>query len=287
MTLGTIHTATGPLAELANAADSIVIPSATDDKYSRGVLGVVTGSTQYPGAAVLGVEAALRTGLGMLRYCGPAAVGEAVLAKRPEIVIGAGRSSAWLLGSGIDPAHLDLWQDEAMSSALASGIPCVLDAGALGRVGELRGPGILTPHGRELSRLLGALGHDVSVEQVLGEPAAAASLAASATGCTVLLNGSNTTICSPGGLDYRMPAAPSWLATAGTGDVLAGILGALVATNAQRIRDDPETLVPIAAAAVTVHSLAATLSSGGGPLVAFDVAKLAGDAVRHILTAPQ
>jgi len=49
----------------------IAVPQPEDDKYSRGVLGVVTGSTMYPGAAVLGVEAALRTGVGMVRYLGP------------------------------------------------------------------------------------------------------------------------------------------------------------------------------------------------------------------------
>ena len=69
-----------------DAREWIAVPTADDDKYSRGVLGVITGSHDYPGAAVLGVEAAARTGVGMVRYTGPRAVGVMVLARRPEIV---------------------------------------------------------------------------------------------------------------------------------------------------------------------------------------------------------
>ena len=88
-----------------DARHSIAVPGTADDKYSRGVLGMVTGSTRFPGAAVLGVEAALHTGLGMVRYLGPTEVGTLVLQRRPEIVLGDGRVQAWLLGSGIDAAH--------------------------------------------------------------------------------------------------------------------------------------------------------------------------------------
>src|SRR5688500_5470355 len=83
---------------------AIAVPLEGDDKYSRGVLGVMTGSAQYPGAAVLGVEAALRTGVGMVRYVGPEPAKQLVLARRPEAVSGMGRVQAWLVGSGTDPA---------------------------------------------------------------------------------------------------------------------------------------------------------------------------------------
>src|SRR5688572_29932419 len=79
-------------------------PTAADDKYSRGVLGVRTGSDAYPGAAVLGVDAAWRTGVGMVRYVGADRPTALVLARRPETVAVDGRVQAWLIGSGTD-AH--------------------------------------------------------------------------------------------------------------------------------------------------------------------------------------
>ena len=99
-----------------DAAAWIAEPSASDDKYSRGVLGVATGSDRYPGAAVLGVEAALRTGVGMVRYVGPSRATDLVLARRPEAVPGRGRVQAWLIGSGMDAAD----RDDALLTALAS-----------------------------------------------------------------------------------------------------------------------------------------------------------------------
>ena len=91
-----------------DAARHIAIPGEHDDKYSRGVLGLITGSEQYPGAAVLGVEAALHTGVGMVRYLGPARATELVLQRRPEAVTANGRVEAWVLGSGMDPIGRDL-----------------------------------------------------------------------------------------------------------------------------------------------------------------------------------
>jgi NAD(P)H-hydrate repair Nnr-like enzyme with NAD(P)H-hydrate dehydratase domain len=82
----------------SDAARFIAAPDRDDDKYSRGVLGVITGSVHYPGASVLGVEAALRTGLGMVRYLGPERAQELVLQRRPEVVTAEGRVQAWLIG---------------------------------------------------------------------------------------------------------------------------------------------------------------------------------------------
>ncbi|WP_316296213.1 NAD(P)H-hydrate dehydratase, partial [Clavibacter michiganensis] len=81
---------------------AIRLPRDDDDKYTRGVLGVRTGSDRYPGAAVLGVEAAARTGVGMIRYLGPAGASASVLARRPEVVTADGRVQAWLVGSSMD-----------------------------------------------------------------------------------------------------------------------------------------------------------------------------------------
>ena len=90
-----------------DAVAQIAVPVESDDKYSRGVLGIITGSDQYPGAAVLGVDAALHTGVGMVRYLGGERASTLVLQRRPEAVAGEGRVQAWLIGSGMDHAARD------------------------------------------------------------------------------------------------------------------------------------------------------------------------------------
>ena len=87
-----------------DAAAWIAVPTEGSDKYSRGVLGVVTGSDRYPGAAVLGVEGASRTGVGMIRYLGADRPADLVMRRRPEIVTAPGRVQGWLIGSGMDAA---------------------------------------------------------------------------------------------------------------------------------------------------------------------------------------
>ncbi|MBQ9918603.1 MAG: hypothetical protein IJO71_15580, partial [Microbacterium sp.] len=91
-----------------DAARTLRRPTDADDKYSRGVVGLRTGSTRYPGAAVLGVEAAWRTGTGMVRYLGPARAQDLVLQRRPETVTADGRVQAWVIGSGTDAAERDV-----------------------------------------------------------------------------------------------------------------------------------------------------------------------------------
>lgn len=270
------------------AAPFIRVPDATDDKYSHGVLGIITGSSEYPGAAVLGVEAAARTGVGMLRYRGPAEPTRLVLERRPEVVTVAGRVDAYLIGSGIDPGGLDAQRAEEISQALASGLPTVLDAGALVRVADATGPTVITPHHNELVRLLSECGVTVSASDVAKNPARWACEAADTWGVTVLLKGNVTHIVSEA--DERgnrfhavVPASTTWMATAGTGDVLAGILGALVATHAEAIRDDEAILGSLAATAALVHALAGSHASAGGPLVALDVAASISSAIAEIL----
>src|SRR3954467_9272858 len=82
-------------------------PGPGDDKYSRGGVGFVTGSARYPGAAVLGVEAAMHTGVGMVRYLGPGRPTRLVLQRRPEAVTADGRVQAWVVGSGQDAGERD------------------------------------------------------------------------------------------------------------------------------------------------------------------------------------
>ena len=256
----------------AEVAAQLRVPGPLDDKYSRGVLGMITGSSRYPGAAVLGVEAALRSGVGMVRYLGPARAADFVLQRRPEAVTADGRVQAWVLGSGMDAGATavavgpDAEAAERMRAALASGHPVVIDAGALDAVGSARGPSIITPHARELARLTRG-----DLDAVLADPAGAARAAAEQLGVTVLLKGNATHIVAPGGPQLVARSATPWLATAGAGDALAGILGALVATHAAGGSVDHALLARLGAAAAVVHGLAAQRASAGGPVTVLDV----------------
>jgi hydroxyethylthiazole kinase-like uncharacterized protein yjeF len=249
-----------------DAAAHIAVPSIDDDKYSRGVLGIVTGSTQYPGAAVLGVEAALRTGVGMVRYRGPARVAEFVLSRRPEAVTSDGRVQAWLMGSGMDHANRESESGETMAAAVAQDVPVILDGGAFDLLSSTRGPTVITPHFRELARVLGT-----PLSEISNDPAGAAVSAADRLGVTVLLKGHTTYVASPDGTRLTASLAPSWLATAGAGDALGGVLGALVATHASEIGADASLLARLAATASVIHGLAAERASGGGPLTVLDL----------------
>jgi hydroxyethylthiazole kinase-like uncharacterized protein yjeF len=259
------------------AAELIAVPLEGDDKYSRGVLGVMTGSAQYPGAAVLGVEAALRTGVGMVRYVGPEPAKQLVLARRPEAVSGMGRVQAWLVGSGTDPASRTEDETRLLREALGQGLPAVLDAGALGLVREATGPVVVTPHYGELSKLLGADKDDIAAD-----PAAWASRAAKELGVTVLLKGFVTHVAGDGVLLKARSATP-WLATAGSGDALGGVLGALLATHADEIAGDPALLPRLAAAAAVIHGMAGDRASAGGPVTVLDLAEALPATIAHLL----
>lgn len=249
-----------------DAAAQIAIPGENDDKYSRGVLGVITGSERYPGAAVLGVEAALRTGVGMVRYLGPDRPSRLVLQRRPEAVISSGPVQAWLIGSGMDQADRDESSARLMAEAIGQGLPTVLDGGALDLHTGASGPVVITPHFRELARVLG-----VEPGEIALDPAAWAVRAAAELGVTVLLKGHSTYVAGSGtALVAR--SAPTWLATAGSGDALAGILGALVATHADQIVADVTLFARLAATASVIHGLAAERASGGGPFTILDLA---------------
>lgn len=272
--------------DVARAREWLVVPRPGDDKYSRGVLGVFTGSHDYPGAAVLGVEAAMRTGVGMVRYTGPSSVRQLVLARRPEVVGVGGRVQAWLIGSGMTSSRRTQILGGELAQATFEGVPTVLDAGALDLVHEARGSVVLTPHYRELADLLAETarraGHaskahaehvPPTATEIAAHPALWAVRAAEQLGATVLLKGSVSYIAGPDGARFTVSGIPSWLATAGTGDVLGGILGALLATRHGTIAQDSEAIAPIAATAVLVHALAARRASQGGPIVALDVAE--------------
>jgi hydroxyethylthiazole kinase-like uncharacterized protein yjeF len=249
------------------------VPGADDDKRSMGVLGVITGSERYPGAAVLGVEAAWRTGIGMVRLWAPRRVQDLVLARRPETVCHALDEpaegvDAWLLGSGQDAREREPALRSLLLEALRSGTPCVVDAGALDLVPGHGGPAVVTPHARELERILEQLGVPVHDDGRMRAAAAAAAL-----GAVVVAKGAATHVVEPGGASTTIAAATHRLAAAGTGDVLAGMLGALVAANAEAARE-PGRLASIAALGVALHGEAgAAAPAGERPITALDVAE--------------
>lgn len=260
----------------AESAALIAVPGADADKYSRGVLGVVTGSQRYPGAAVLGVEAAIRTGVGMVRYLGAAS--ELVLHRRPEAVTVPGRVQAWLLGSGIDSTDRDQATTHLLLEALGEGLPTVIDSGGLDLIERAGERTVITPHHREMAAVLG-----VDVADIARDPASWCARASDRLGVTVLLKGTHTHVASPGGTRIVVGPATGWLASAGTGDVLGGILGALLATHSAAVLEEPELVPRLAASAAHLHAASAELASGGGPLAALDVAVAMPEAVAHLL----
>ncbi len=288
------------------------VPGPEDDKYSRGVLGVVAGGENYTGAAVLSVTAAVCAGAGMVRYVGPPGPSGLVRAEVPEAVHGEGRVQAWLVGPGLDPSPeggdgLGAAQVAAARAALDSEVPCVVDAGGLDLLdGPRRAAGartLLTPHAGELARLLTRLEgasretgpnrdadadadagaaadtdrpaadratgdgpRAVTVDAVRADPVGHARRAARLLHATVLLKGSTTYVVPPtDALPVHAQAdGPAWLGTAGSGDVLAGLAGMLLAAGL----DPLET----GALAAIAHGLAGHEANPDGPVRALGVA---------------
>lgn len=265
---------------------SIVIPSDLDNKYSRGVLGVITGSAKFPGAAVLSSGAASATGLGMIRFHSSSGLAHLVLHKNPEVVVQPGPVTAWIAGSGIEAkkySDFTTWQRHRWFSLIAQqSVPTILDAGALHLAGKLDQPTVITPHAGELSRLFRTRGLTVDAEAIEGDPKKWARRASEEFNVTVLLKGSKTVVAHGKDL-IELPASTPWLATAGTGDVLAGILGALVATNYIEILNDKDHLANLAASAAFIHNAAALLASRGSPITASQVIDYIPEAIGKIL----
>jgi hydroxyethylthiazole kinase-like uncharacterized protein yjeF len=247
--------------EAMQAADVVALlprPDARAHKYTRGVVGVRAGSSDYPGAAVLCVAGA-RSGLaGMVRYVGD--VADVVRTAHPEVV-GDGRAQAWVVGPG----------GGSLDEAVAQGEPVVVDASALSSVtGPLGVPTVLTPHAGELAGMLGVKREEVEAEQLHYAREAAVRFDA-----VVLLKGRHTLVAEPSGRVRVTTVGPPWLATAGAGDVLAGLIGALVAAG----------LTPYDAASVGswLHGAAAATVRGDGPIVAHEIAAAIPDVCTRLL----
>jgi len=252
-----------------DAAKCIITPSDLDHKYSRGVLGVITGSARFPGAAVLSTSAASATGLGMIRFHSSSGLAHLVLHSTPSVVVQPGKVTAWLVGSGIEAkkyADITTWlRHRWYKLTTLQSVPTILDAGALHLAGSLEQPTLITPHSGELSKLMIARGVQVTPEAIEGDPKKWVQEAADTLGVTVLLKGSTTYVANDSVL-IQLPVATPWLATAGTGDVLAGVIGALVATNTVEILNDYNHLAYVAATGALIHARAAESASNGGPI---------------------
>jgi ADP-dependent NAD(P)H-hydrate dehydratase / NAD(P)H-hydrate epimerase len=234
------------------------LPTPESDKYTRGVVGLATGSADYPGAAWLSVAGALAGPAGLVRYAG--AAHQLVAQTHPSVVVApsvaeALRVQAWVCGCGLgdsSEAHA------AVQDVLASPVPVILDADALSMLTGVNRvpPTVLTPHDREYARLAG--------EAPGPDRVAAAKKLASSTGATIVLKGFRTVIASPDGQVWVNPTGSPILATGGTGDVLAGLLGSLLAAGVDPVR--------AAVMACYVHGLAGHEAARSGPVTAVEVA---------------
>lgn len=251
------------------------VPGRLDDKYTQGVVGILAGSAAYPGAAVLCTGAAVAATSGMVRYAGAAAA--EVVVHWPEVVIASspaatGRVQAVVVGPGLGTDEAAL---ETLTYALRTDLPVIVDADGLtvlaahphlvlGRAA----PTVLTPHAGEYARLAG---EPPGVDRV-----AATRRLATTLGATVLLKGNVTVIAEAhSGQVYLNPAGGSWAATAGSGDLLSGIIGALLAAGLPAAQ--------AAAAAAFVHARAANISAADpGPV---SVPTSASRILTHIRTA--
>lgn len=238
--------------ESTDVGDLLPRPSHDSDKYRRGVVGVRTGSDRYTGAAVLSVGGAVHGGAGMVRYAGPSRVADLVRSRWPEVVVAAdpataGRVQAWTAGSGLGEGDDGRRDVEAV---LDAGVPLILDADALRHLPDrVDGDVVITPHAGELARLLDTDRADVEARRLHHARAAARRW-----NVTAVLKGSTTVIAAPDGAVRINRTGTPALATAGTGDVLAGLIGSLLAAGL--------TTVDAASVGAFLHGEAGRVAAG-------------------------
>lgn len=211
--------------EPADVAAHWPVPGPASDKYTRGAVGIDTGSEAYPGAGVLSTHGAVFGGAGMVRFLGARRSAEIIARDLPNVVFGEGRVQAWLVGSGWGERTDG---DDVIAGLVDEGLPLVIDADGLRHLPDrLRSTTLLTPHAGELARLLGCERGDVAAD-----PLAAVRGAADDTGATVLLKGATQLVATAGTdtVEVAVPG-PAWTGQAGSGDVLGGLCAALLASG--------------------------------------------------------
>lgn len=277
----------------ADIAALLPRPGAESDKYRRGVLGVLAGSDRFTGAAVLSVGGAIRGGAGMVRFASARPAVDVVRQHWPEavttvidsgrdagpaaVIDSVGRVQAWVVGPGLGTG------DEAealLAAALATPLPVLVDADGLTILARRKdllarqpgAPTLITPHAGELARLLNATHTEIEARRL-----AFARRAASELAVTVLLKGSTTVVAAPDPAEpvYVNPTGTSWLATAGSGDVLSGLAGALLAQGVQ-----PASAA--AGAAAYLHGLAGRLAARDAPIGSADILTALPDTFRAV-----
>ena len=269
-----------PFARLADEAllRRVLPPrSRRSHKSSYGWVTLLCGSEGMSGAAVLATRAALRSGVGLARVLTPecnrvvlqTAVPEAIVSTydTPERAAGCAEGDALVLGCGLGTSEISR---EALRSVLkicpADGVvPVVLDADGINHTvkdpslwGDLLAHHrqvIVTPHPMEMSRLCGK-----PVSEILANPVEVAKEFAATWGVTVVLKDAHTIIASPEGEVFLCAAGNAGMATGGSGDALAGVIGSLLAQNRGRIGVDL-TVTEVAAAGVYLHAAAGDLAA--------------------------
>ena len=290
-----------PLFNPQSARELLFAPSSDEDKYRRGVVGVVAGSDTYPGAGLLTTFAASNTGVGMVRLNSTRRVEDLVLHYAPGVVTVGGRIQSGVIGPGCTNERYDDCRELAQF-CIDSKLPLVIDAGALDLVRSLvdyadahsrcLSRAILTPHHGEAARLLTQFGHQLSRADVDADPATSAKELASLTGAIILLK-SSTTLCSYLHHDQgnrtqeiiSIPQETPWAGVAGSGDVLAGTVAGIAAgfqARAERRQGNPSIseaeCASLASLGAWVHAQAAFLASVGSeghahPIQAIDIAR--------------
>ncbi|WP_436492343.1 NAD(P)H-hydrate dehydratase [Actinokineospora sp. HUAS TT18] len=265
--------------EQAEVGAAWPVPGPSDDKFTQGVVGVAAGSATYPGAAVLTIGAAVQATSGLTRYAGSAA--DEVRSRWPEVVAtgsvtDAGRVQAWVVGPGLGTGKASR---DTVAAVLSAGVPTCVDADGITLLAQHPdlwdardpdAPVVLTPHDREFARLATPLGIELGPDRVGAARALAKRLDA-----TVLLKGHATVIASPGGRVLVNSARSHWLATAGSGDVLSGLIGALLAAGLEPAL--------ASACAAWVHVRAGELAAAGAPTSASSIVTALPDAIRAAL----
>lgn len=248
--------------ERADAAEYFPRPRMRDNKYTRGVVSIAAGSEIYPGAGQLCTAGARHSGAGMVR---------SPVSGFPDVVAAEGRTDAYVVGPGLaDEKRLV----EATERALSSGRPAVFDAEALTKVKP--GPLVITPHEGEFARLGFTIGED---------RIAAVRHAASELGVAVLLKGAVTVVAEPGGQVFINTHSSANLATAGSGDVLSGLMGGMLARHFVGSEPDHAGMARLAACAAFVHGQAGILAAF--PATSQDIADRVREAVAWTAQAPE
>ncbi|WP_129657668.1 bifunctional ADP-dependent NAD(P)H-hydrate dehydratase/NAD(P)H-hydrate epimerase [Rothia uropygialis] len=280
------------------------LPREGDQKYSRGVLGTVVGSDEFPGAGLMCIRAAINAGTGMVRYTGGDFLAGTVAVSCPEAVrtesVGAHRVQAWAIGSGATGSD----REHDIRHAIDSGLPLVADAAAIDILARDAADGVraspnvlMTPHAGELAQALewfsrlrtrGSFELAEAAEQsgwphgdfpeegfpsrdhIEASPLVWARTAQKVLGGTILLKGATTVVAGPS-TAWVHSGNSNWLSTAGSGDTLTGILGAGISALAARVEnggadsDDVDSWGRVAAAGLLVQRAMSTLSPGPVP----------------------